>query len=113
MIDEIRNYHYDPEKFAAYKEWALSEAIPFLKANLNVVGFWLDSGEPSEISGGKPMDLPLGSANVTWIIRWKDMQERAKGHAQVFQSKGWQDIWSRHPDPNGYLQMEAKFADAV
>ena len=113
MIDEIRNYHYDPDQFAAYKKWALSEAVPFLKANLNIVGFWLDSGEPSEVSGRSAMDLPLGSANVTWIIRWRDMQARNRGHARVFQSKGWQDIWSRHPDANGYLQMEAKFAEAV
>ena len=32
MIDEIRQYHYDPGKFDAYKVWALKEAIPFLKA---------------------------------------------------------------------------------
>ena len=113
MIYEIRNYHYNPEKFAIYREWALSEAVPFLKENLDVVGFWLDSGDPPEIGGESPMDLPLGSANVTWIIRWKDMEDRAKGHARVFQSKGWQDIWSRHPDSDGYLQMEAKFAEAV
>ena len=113
MIDEIRNYHYDPEQFTAYKEWAISEAIPFLKANLNVVGFWIDAGDPPEISGSSVMDLPLGSANVTWIIRWKDMADRAEGHVRVFQSEGWMDIWSRHPDANGYLQMEAKFADAV
>ena len=113
MIDEIRNYHYDPEKFAAYREWALSEAVPYLKANLNVVGFWLDSGEPAEIDGTSPMDLPLGSANVTWIIRWKDMRDRAEGHARVFQGEGWQDIFSRHPDANGYLQLEARFAEAV
>jgi len=113
MIDEIRNYHYDPGKFAAYREWAISEAVPFLKANLNVVGFWLDSGEPPEISGQNPMDLPLGSANVTWIIRWEDMEDRARGHAEVLQGEGWRDIWSRHPDTNGYRQMEAKFAVAI
>ena len=113
MIDEIRLYHYDPKKFQAYKQWALAEAVPFLKANLNIVGFWLDAGEESEISGSNPADQPLGSANVTWIIRWESMQDRKDGHVRVFQSDGWQDIWSRHPDANGYLQMEAKFAEAV
>ena len=113
MIDEIRNYHYDPAKFADYKAWALSEAVPFLKANLDIIGFWMESGDPSEIGGSDPMDLPHGSANVTWIIRWKDMQDRAEGHIRVFQGEGWQDIWSRHPDANGYLQMEAKFAEAI
>jgi hypothetical protein len=113
MIDEIRSYHYDPEQFSAYREWALSEAVPFLKANLDLVGFWLHSGEPAEFNGRSPMDLPLGSANVTWIIRWKNMQDRTEGHARVFQSEGWQDIWSRHPDAAGYLQTEARFAESV
>ena len=113
MIDEIRQYHYDPEKFDVYKVWALREAIPFLKANLNIVGFWLDSGEPPQIRGRCPMELPLGSANVTWIIRWKDMEERETGMPKVLQSDGWKDIWSRHPDASGYLQMESKFAEPV
>jgi len=41
------------------------------------------------------------------------MLHNRKGDARVFQSKGWFDVWSRHPDPNGYLQMEARFAEAV
>ena len=32
---EIRCYHYLPEKFEAYKKWAVDEAVPFLKENLN------------------------------------------------------------------------------
>ena len=41
---EIRCYHYLPEKFEAYKKWAIDEAVPFLKENLDVVGFWIDNG---------------------------------------------------------------------
>ena len=110
---EIRSYHYDPAKFAAYKTWAIEEAVPFLKANLNIVGFWLDNGTPPEIGGSNPADMPLGSANITWIIAWDSMEDRAEGHKRVFQGEGWQDIWSRHPDANGYLQMEARFAESV
>lgn len=110
---EIRSYHYDPAKFEAYKVWAVEEAVPFLKANLDIIGFWMDNGTPPEVSGASPMDLPLGSANITWIIGWDSIQARAEGHQRVFQSEGWQDIWSRHPDANGYLQMEARFADPV
>ena len=113
MFVEIRNYHYDPDKFEAYRNWAVDEAVPFLKANLDLVGFWLDNGEKPESDGRDPMSLKHGSANVTWIIRWDSMSERTKGHKRVFQSEGWQDIWSRHPDPTGYLQLEAKFADTI
>lgn len=110
---EIRSYHYDPQKFDAYKRWALDEAVPYLKANLDIVGFWVDNGVPAEVTGTQPMDMPIGSANITWIIRWDDMDARNAGHRQVFQSDGWKDVWSHHPDANGYLQMEARFAEAV
>ena len=40
-----------------------------------------------------------------------EMLKLKKG--EVFEGEGWQDIWSRHPDANGYLQMEARFAEGV
>ena len=110
---EIRNYHYDPAKWEAYKEWAINDAVPFLKANLDIVGFWIDNGDAPEIGGSDPMELKLGSANVTWVIRWASMEARDEGHKKVFLGEGWQEVWARHPDANGYLQMEAKFADEL
>ena len=112
-MDEIRSYHYDPKQFEAYKQWALNDAVPFLKANLDIVGFWLDSGTPAEVSGRSPMSMSLGSANVTWIIRWDSKEARDEGHKNIFGGAAWQEIWSRHPDADGYLQMEARFADEV
>tara|TARA_A100001037_G_C15138001_1_gene632121 strand:- start:1532 stop:1870 length:339 start_codon:yes stop_codon:yes gene_type:complete len=110
---EIRSYHYNPEKFEAYKNWAINEAVPYLKANLDIVGFWIDNGDSPEISGSQPADQPIGSANITWIIRWDDMESRNSGHKKIFEGSGWGEIWSRHPDAKGYLQMEARFADEV
>ena len=113
MFVEIRNYHYDPAKFEAYREWALADAVPFLKANLDLVGFWIDNGDEPEITGREPMKLELGSANVTWMIRWESMAKRIEGHKKVFQGEGWREVWAKHPDPNGYLQLEARFAEEV
>ncbi len=110
---EIRSYHYDPDKFEAYKKWAVEDAVPFLKANMNIIGFWLDNGTPPEIGGSRPMELPLGSANITWIIGWDSMEARAEGHKRVLGGPEWQAIWARHPDAGGYLQMEARFAEPV
>ena len=110
---EIRSYHYDPDKFEAYKKWAVEEAVPFLKANLDLVGFWLDNGTPAEVSGSRPMDMELGSANITWAIRWDSTEARQKGFDEVLGGDGWQAIWARHPDANGYLQMEARFTEEV
>ena len=110
---EIRCYHYEPAKFDDYKKWAVDEAAPFLKANLNVVGFWLDNGNAIELTGSDPAPQKHGAANVTWIINWDSEEHRAKGFKEVFEGEGWQDIWSRHPDADGYLQMEARFAEEV
>jgi len=110
---EIRNYHYDPQKFDAYKKWAIEDAAPFLKANLDVVGFWVANGQPAELTGSDPQENKHGSANVTWIIRWDSREARDKGFKEVFQGKGWQAVWAKHPDADGYLQMESKFADEV
>jgi len=112
-MDEIRSYHYDPAKFEAYKRWALEDAVPYLKANLNIVGFWLDNGIPAEVTGKTPSSMELGSANVTWIIRWESKAARDAGFKKVFSGAQWEEIMSRNPDVNGYLQMEARFADEV
>ena len=78
---------------------------------MNIVGFWLDSGETLEYWGVDPTPSKHGAANVTWIIRWESMEHRNQDHTDVFGSEGWQDIWSKHPDPNGYLHSEITFAD--
>lgn len=111
MLFEIRNYHYDRSQWEAFTQWAQEEAVPFLKANLDIVGIWFDNGEPPEIMGSDPMDLKHGTANVTTIIRWESMEKRNQGYQGLGET--WQEIWSRHPDPNGYLHMEVRFAEGV
>src|SRR6266481_4850202 len=60
---------------------------------------------------GAPQDH-LGTANVTWIIRWRDLAQRNEVLPRVLSSPVWQDIFSRVPEgPASYLRIEAKFAD--
>ena len=73
MIYEIRNYHFNPARLEEYKTWAKEKALPFLDRELDLVGFWANAGD-SEVLG-EPMDI-LGSANITWIIRWPDRETR-------------------------------------
>lgn len=113
MIDEIRSYHYAPELFAEYKIWAVDHALPYLRQHLNLIGFWLDAGLSPEVAGERPTDMPLGVANVTWIIRWESMEARAEQLSSVFGTDEFQEIFKRIPDPQGYLQMESRFATAV
>lgn len=110
---EIRSYHYDPAQFEVYKKWAIDDAIPFLKANLKIVGFWVDNGKAPELSGSDPLEHKHGSANVTWIIEWASEADREENFGKIMGGEAWQAIWARHPDAGGYLQMEAKFADAM
>ena len=110
---EIRSYHYDPTQFEEYKKWALDEAVPFLKANLDIVGFWIDNGDEPELSGSSPDTNKNGTANITWIIRWESREDRERGFKDVLGGEAWGEVWARHPDADGYIQMEARFADEV
>ena len=40
---EIRNYHFEPAKFDEYKKWAETVAVPYLKGEMEVVGFWVNN----------------------------------------------------------------------
>ena len=112
MIHEIRNYYYEPTLFAQYCDWAKNDAIAYLRKHLNIVGFWLNNGSPSEIRGAA-MD-PLGSANVTWIIGWTDMRQREETMAKIFATPEWNAIFAKSPaGVAGYLRMESKFTEAI
>jgi hypothetical protein len=112
MIYEIRNYHFRPDLFEPYKVWAKTEAMPYLGAQMDVVGFWITTADPPEILGA-PTDH-LGTANVTWIIRWRDMAHRNEVWAAVLESPEWKDIFSRVPEGlPSYLRLEAKFTESL
>ena len=112
MLFEIRRYHFDPALFAAYREWAKGEALPHLSQELDVVGFWVSTDEPAQIKG-EPQDK-LGSANVTWIIRWKDRAHRELVWQRILSNSNWKDIFSRVPGgPASYLRMEAQLAESI
>ena len=109
MIFEIRNYHFNPTLFEAYKEWAKNKAIPYLSNKLNIVGFWANTSDKPEMRG-QPQD-ELGSANVTWIIQWDDMEHRNRVLPDVLSSPEWESIFSRVPGGRGsYFRTEWMFS---
>ncbi len=110
MIYEIRNYHFEPSRFEDYKAWAREQALPFLSRELDLVGFWASLDEPNEVNG-EPMD-DLGSANITWIIRWPDRSARDERMGSVFSGDEWNGIFANVPGGlASYIRMEAKFAE--
>ncbi len=111
MIYEIRNYHYEPTLIKEYKEWASKLALPYLREHLDVVGFWVNIEQDPEVDG-KPLD-DLGSATVTWIIRWDDMDKRNEVMRTAFASSEWQEIMKNNPGQENYHRTEARFAEAL
>jgi hypothetical protein len=107
-VFEIRNYHFDPELVGEYEAWARDIALPFIRKKVDVVGFWVDAGLDPQINGA-PLD-EMGSANVTWIIRWKSKAERDEKMGGVFSGPEWDVIAAKIPGGRkSYLRVEAKF----
>lgn len=111
MIYEIRNYHYEPTLIDKYKEWAAKLALPYIRQKLDVVGFWVNTDAPPEVAG-RPLD-ELGSATVTWIIRWDDLATRSEVMGKVFASDEWREIMKGNPGEQNYMRIEAKFAESL
>jgi hypothetical protein len=112
MIHEVRNYHFRPDLFEDYKAWAKDLALPYLGKRMDILGFWVNSADAPQVSGA-PLD-DLGSANVTWVIRWRDVAHRDKGWAEAVAGPEWEAIIARVPGGMAsYLRSEAKFADAL
>ena len=112
-IYEIRDYTIDPAWIDRYIDWARNDAAPWLAANLDVVGFWVHTGEAPEIAGSNPIVSPNGQPNVTWILRWPDRATRDTEYARTFASKGWREVWKKHPKPDAYLHMNARFMEML
>ena len=112
-IVEIRDYTIDSETIDAYRDWADKLAAPWLRANLDVIDFWVDCGIEADVSGSNPQISENGQPNVCWIIRWPGKAERDEQFGKIMGSKGWQDIWAQHPNTNAYLQMNVRFFRAA
>ena len=111
-IYEIRDYTIESEWFDAYKEWAKDIAAPWLKENFEVIDFWMDEGEPPEVSGSNPIVSANGQPNVTWIIKWNSRETREREFPLTMSSDEWKEIWAKHPNENAYLHLNVRFMEA-
>lgn len=107
-IYEIRNYHFDPARYDEYTEVAKGEYIRYLREHLDLVGFWIESAVPPEVRGAEQDEL--GSANVTWIIRWASKEERDEKLPEVLGTPEWREIFAEVPGGgSSYLRIESRF----
>jgi hypothetical protein len=112
-IVEIRDYTIEAKWFDAYKEWAERLAAPWLRANLDVIDFWVDCGIEAEVGGSTPSVSDNGQANVCWIIRWPSKADRDEQFPKIMGSEGWRTVWAEHPNPTAYLQTNVRFMRAA
>ena len=108
-IVEVRDYTIDPEWLESYRKWATELAVPWLRANLDLVDFWMDCGFDAEVSGTNPAPSVNGQPNVCWIIRWPSKAIRDEQFGTIMSRPEWQDIWAKHPNSDAYLQMNVRF----
>lgn len=107
-IYEIRDYHIAPESLADYREWAENHGVPYLKANLDVVGFWVNAGIEADVNG-ETLD-PMGPANVTWIIRYASKAERDEKWPAVVGTPEWREVFGRLPGGGAiYQRIQSRF----
>jgi hypothetical protein len=111
-VFEIRNYHIKPEKFESYKKWAREIAVPHLGKHMNLVGFWVDSGDAPSPIVGEPLDK-LGHANVTWVIKWGSMKEREEVMGKVLGGPEWAEVFKQLPGGlDNYARIEVRYGSA-
>ena len=112
-IVEVRDYTIDPEWLEPYRKWATELAVPWLRANLDLVDFWMDCGFDAEVSGTNPAPSVNGQPNVCWIIRWPSKAIRDEQFGTIMSRPEWQDIWTKHPNSDAYLQMNVRFMGRI
>ena len=112
-IGEVRDYTIDPEWLEPYRKWATELAVPWLRANLDLVDFWMDCGFDAEVSGTNPAPSVNGQPNVCWIIRWPSKAIRDEQFGTIMSRPEWQDIWAKHPNSDAYLQMNVRFMGRI
>lgn len=112
-IVEVRDYTIDPERFESYKEWANTLAAPWLKANLDVIDFWMDDGIEAEVGGSAPVVSPNGQPNVCWIIRWPSPEAREAEFGETMGHPEWREIFAQHPCADAYLHTNVRFMRAA
>jgi hypothetical protein len=112
MIYEVRNYHFRPDLLEAYKAWARATALPYLASKMDVVGFWVNTADPVEVTG-EPRD-PLGPANIGWVVRWRDFAHREADWNAALATQAWADILATVPGGvASFLRTESRFAETL
>ena len=112
-VYEIRDYTIEEEWFEAYVYWAENHFMPYGNARIEIIDFWVSTGEDAIVEGTNPIVSPNGQPNVTWVARYKSREERDAFFANLDVDPEWEKVWAKHPNPDAYIHSNARFFSSV
>ena len=75
-IYEIRDYTIEEEWFDAYVYWAENHFMPYGNERIEIIDFWVSTGEDALVEGTNPIVSPNGQPNVTWVAKYESREAR-------------------------------------
>jgi hypothetical protein len=111
VIYEVRSYCIDPSVFDEYKTWVDVEARPILEQKLDLVGIWVRNRTEPELDGSQRPD-DRRCPDLTWTIRWRDMEHRTIGWQGLAADPTWKPVFEAVPGgQHTYQVVDVFFAD--
>jgi hypothetical protein len=88
--------------------------LPYLASrNVNVVSASVGADIPEEVKGSAPSAPKNGFANISYVVQFKNMEERNSFWRNIGSDAAFRKIWGIHPNPYSYLQTTSRFFRAV
>ena len=113
-INEIRDYTMEKDWFPQYVVWFEESFLPYLASrNVNVVFASVGADIPEEVKGSAPSTPKNGFANISYVIQFKNMEERNLFWRNIGSDAAFRKIWGIHPNPYSYLQTTSRFFRAI
>ena len=113
MIYEIRDYTIEEQWFEKYVFWAKNYFMPYAKEKIDIIDFWVYTGLDAEVKGQNPIVSTNGQPNITWVAKYENKMERDKFFESLETDPEWDKVWSKHPNPDAYIQENARFFKSI
>ncbi len=112
-IYEIRDYTIEKEFFDAYVYWAENHFMPYGNERIEIIDFWVSRGDEAIVEGTNPIVSPNGQPNVTWVAKYNSREDRDAFFANLDVDPEWEEVWSKHPNPDAYIHSNARFFSSI
>ena len=109
MIYEIRDYTIEEKQFVKYVFWVKNYFMPYAKERIDIINFLIYTDLDTEVEGKSPIVSTNGQPNITWVTKYKNKAEIDKFFERLETNPKWDKVWSKHPNPDAYIQEYARF----